>query len=101
MTPHTTHTPGPWKAAEGYNKRKGTSYYNVAVFSNGYQVAESRASGQLEAMTNARLIEQAPAMLKLIQSELNYCPFCSHNAPCRVAYHKEARAILAQIEGKE
>jgi hypothetical protein len=79
------HTPGPWKAAAHI------------VYAGDHRVATVQAVGA-RANRDAELIAEAPAMLTALRMLLEDCE--AHGLTDNDAHLREARAILARIDGE-
>ena len=95
MNEQATHTPGPWEADVTYVRTKaadadGCGYLIAAVF-NG----DGTFNDGAQAMANARLIEQAPALLAALK-DLLYEATPPNEGGALGAACAKARAAIAE-----
>ena len=95
----TKHTPGPWVCDEAglVNGRDSRARFAGSPSIDIFDASEWPAELHDEALANARLIAEAPAMVEALATILNV--WDEHKIIGPTVYH-DARAILARIEGE-
>lgn len=83
------HTPGPWKA-----------YDEFIYGDNSKTIAELRTyqSGEMPWQANARLIAAAPELLEMVRKLM---PYCENSSLYDLPDFREAKDLIAKIEGDE